>query len=395
MMEEGAELINRPFLDLRAAADLLMKLYELKAADIEEMKSFTDQNFHIKLDIPITVGCSGNERSDQFVLKLYNSKDSTDGNRVELAVNTMAYLSNKEFCCPQPVCNKHGKLVHLEKVSCDEGNTGVEGNNGKHGLFLVVLLSFMPGQLLSSLDPMPKEVIVCIGRKLAQLHKILEASLVGSADKDCNLQRLVKDFEDYNREKPSTYCSGEWSLERVTGQRHLLDLVDDTRLRAAIAKVIDLYEEHVEPVRHLFKKGIIHGDINNDNVIISKQLESHQPSNERFIVSGIIDFGEAAYSCLIFDLAVGLSELVLVNGTSASKHFLQGYLSLNSIPDVEKKLLYYLVLVRYAQRIMLSLEAKPRDPLNDYITQDVENCAGLLLQLLQMQKGEVETIWNI
>lgn len=41
----------------------------------------------------------------------------------------------------------------------------------------------------------------------------------------------------------------------MTGQRHLLDLVDDTRLRDAIAKVIDLYEEHVQPVRHLFKKG--------------------------------------------------------------------------------------------------------------------------------------------
>lgn len=145
----------------------------------------------------------------------------------------------------------------------------------------------------------------------------------------------------------------------------------------------------------VYLEGIIHGDINNDNVIISKQLASHQPSNERFIVSGFIDFGDAAYSCLIFDLAVGLSELMLVNGMSAAGHFLQGYLSLNSIPEVEKKLLYYLVLVRYAQRIMLSLEAKPRDPLNDYITRDVENCAGLLLRLLQMQKGEVETIWNI
>lgn len=145
----------------------------------------------------------------------------------------------------------------------------------------------------------------------------------------------------------------------------------------------------------VYLEGIIHGDINNDNVIVSKQLASHQPSNEGFIVSGIIDFGDAAYTCLIFDLAVGLSELVLLNGMSAAGRFLQGYLSLNSIPDIEKKLLYYLVLVRYAQRIMLSLEAKPRDPLNDYITQDVENCAGLLLRLLQTQKGEVETIWTI
>lgn len=54
----------------------------------------------------------------------------------------------------------------------------ISGVDGKHGLFMVVLLSFMPGQLLSSLDPKPDEVIVDTGRKLAQLHKILEVCMV-------------------------------------------------------------------------------------------------------------------------------------------------------------------------------------------------------------------------
>lgn len=78
----------------------------------------------------------------KFCLQLYNSKDSTDGNRVKLAINTMAYLSNKEFCCPQPVRNRHGKLVHLEKVSCNEGNTGVEGTSAGFGFTSLLIISW-------------------------------------------------------------------------------------------------------------------------------------------------------------------------------------------------------------------------------------------------------------
>ncbi|XP_063970257.1 hydroxylysine kinase-like isoform X2 [Lytechinus pictus] len=372
---EGSELINRPFLDLHGANELLTKLYNIQASNLEELKSFTDQNFYIGLESPIDIDCgSGDEKCDQFILKLYNSKDSADGNRVELAVNTMAFLSNKEFCCPRPVRNIYGKLVHLEAISCNDGNG--KGFVGKHGVYMVTLLSFLPGQPLGSLNTLPDEILVDIGKKLAHLHKILE------------------EFQDYNHNKPTTFCSGEWSLEKVIGQRHLLDLVDDNLLRDAITKTIDLYEEHVEPICHLFKKGIIHGDFNEDNIIISKEPIPNQ-SSKKFIVSGIIDFGEVEYSCLIFDIAVALSELVVTYGMSAPRHFLEGYLSKKNIPNTEKNLLYYLVLVRYAQRIMLSLEAKQRDPLNEYIMKDCETCAGLLRKLLHMEKNDVYTMWNI
>ncbi|XP_041465451.1 hydroxylysine kinase-like isoform X1 [Lytechinus variegatus] len=387
---EGSELINRPFLDLHGADKLLTKLYNIQASKLEELKSFADQNFYIRLESPIDIGGSEDERCDQFILKLYNSKDSADGNRVELAVNTMAFLSNKEFCCPRPVRNIHGKLVHLEAISCNDG----KGFVGKHGVYMVTLLSFLPGHPLGSLNTIPDEILVDIGKKLAHLHKILEASLDGFCNEDRNLQRLVKEFQDYNHKKPTTFCSGEWSLEKVSGQRHLLDLVDDTLLKDAITKTIDLYEEHVEPIRHLFKKGIIHGDFNDDNIIISKEPIPKQ-SSKKFIVSGIIDFGEVEYSCLIFDIAVALSELVVTHGMSAPRHFLEGYLSKKNIPITEKNLLYYLVLVRYAQRIMLSLEAKQRDPLNEYIMKDLETCAGLLRKLLHMEKNDVYTMWNI
>ena len=149
--------------------------------------------------------------------------------------------------------------------------------------------------------------------------------------------------------------------------------------------------------------GLAHGDFNDRNIITSqKQLNISQDSPTKSCdqseLAGIIDFGEVAYTYIICDIAITLSELMRTNtqdGFKTGAELLSGYSSMQEIPEVERSSLYYLVMARDAQMIMLCLEAKMEDPMNDYIMESFTDSCNQLKKLVSMQKSDVESLWNI
>ncbi|XP_071498866.1 hydroxylysine kinase-like [Diadema antillarum] len=400
MDEENSQ---RPVISKTLACRLLEKLYGHRAKEAEELNSFADRNFLIDLGTPVTVGDGDRQlSSSQFILKIYNSKDSLDGNRVELAVNTMAYLWQKGFSCPLPITSQHGKLLHLEKIAMDNG--GSDPEEVKESSHMVVLLNYLPGQLLSSLEPVPPGVFYDCGRHLANFHTLAQAAIKGP-NADAELIRLVKDFEEYDSQHPSTYCSGQWSPDKLSGQRHLISLVEDSQLRMDFEKTIDLFDQHVVPVIPQFRRGIIHGDFNEDNIIVSgRDSEASDPSTflskDRYAVSGIIDFGEVAVSCLIYDLAITVAELMLSQTTpgdklAAAAQIISGYMSAAEVPAVELKALFFCIVARNAQHVILSHEARDEDPTNEYIMEAVDRAGKQVQMLLGMPKNEFDAALNI
>lgn len=79
----------------------------------------------------------------------------------------------------------------------------------------------------------------------------------------------------------------------------------------------------------------IHGDFNEQNILVGKK-----PGKTEYTVIGFIDFGDTQYSCLVFEIALALTYMLLTSGDIATGgYFLAGYKTIRLIPENEMKVL--------------------------------------------------------
>lgn len=72
-----------------------------------------------------------------------------------------------------------------------------------------------------------------------------------------------------------------------------------------MAQVFQAFRDDVLTVQEQFRKGIIHGDLNDCNVMVSEDGNC---------VSGVIDFGDVIYSSYVYDLSIAIAYAMLVSG---------------------------------------------------------------------------------
>ena len=70
----------------------------------------------------------------------------------------------------------------------------------------------------------------------------------------------------------------------------------DISKRNIVKKLISNFKQEEEKYRQL-RKSIIHNDINDNNIIVSKNLKAPR-------INGIIDFGDCTYTQLINEVAI-------------------------------------------------------------------------------------------
>lgn len=145
-------------------------------------------------------------------------------------------------------------------------------------------------------------------------------------------------------------------------------------------------------------KGIIHGDVNGLNIILSRKL----PASDICDLSGLIDFGDCAGSCTIFDLGICLAYIMLENMDpiycSSAVEFvgplIHGYNSILPLTPDEFDCLYYLVLARCVQSALNGQHAFKAEPWNDYLLITPNKAWKLVDTLLSTSKIEVDRIWK-
>lgn len=102
-----------------------------------------------------------------------------------------------------------------------------------------------------------------------------------------------------------------------------------------VESVIQEFKQKVLNSVDEFPTQMIHGDYNEQNVIVEKG-----PNDGDYKVIGIIDFGDTQKSPLLFELAIALSYNMLITGEIATGgYFLAGYKMTRLIPENEMKLL--------------------------------------------------------
>ncbi|OAD54585.1 Aminoglycoside phosphotransferase domain-containing protein 1 [Eufriesea mexicana] len=333
---------------------LLTELYGLKSSSITELNAYDDRNYHVICEESHTNPHITILNKHGYVLKIVNSLDSQKKHVIDAQNEMLIFLNEQSISCPLPVKTIHGLYHTLVKLNVD----------GCTESYAVKLLVYRPGELLSRM-PITGELLRHVGNFTAKLSNVL----------------MTFSHPAYNDHKTL------WMLSSVPELRQFTFAVKSAAERELAHQVILAFEEDVLQVTSQLEQGMIHGDLNEQNLVIS--------SNGREIAA-VIDFGDSHRTCLIFDLAITLCYMILQTGDVAmGKHVVEGYQNVKRLTDLEKKILKVTVCARICQSLVMGAYSHLYDPQNEYLLNTQKSGWTLLKKLWPLPKDEVLRNWGL
>lgn len=288
----------RPELTEDDVDNLALRLYGITIAHKTEMKAYDDRNYFITADTRfknpiINQGCPHG-----YVLKVLNALDSQKLAFIDAQTKLLKFVADQGISCPRPVPNVYGKNYSLEPI---RGNEHV-----------IRLLEFIPGKILDEV-PFTDNLFYQAG------------VFVG------NFDRVVSKFDhDGYKEHKSI-----WHLDSVTQLGQFVYALKDEEKQMLVESVLEAFEKEVVPKYDQLQRGLIHGDFNEHNILVTKNEMTKQ-----FYVSSILDFGDSCLSFYVFEVAIAMTYMMLTSkNIKAGGLLLAGYETVRPMPKEEKALL--------------------------------------------------------
>lgn len=207
------------------------------------------------------------------------------------------------------------------------------GNNDRN----VRLLEWIPGRLWSTVNPKLDSLLFSLGEVCGEITSLLQ------------------DFEH-----PTATRVFDWDIAQANWTTQFLHLFSGEE-KECIGFFMHRYH-YIQPAYHQFRKSVIHNDANDNNIIVSDDLLNP-------LVETIIDFGDAAYSQTINDLAVAIAYATMdvENPLAAALPIVSGYHSKYPLEEKELEVLYVLVAIRLVISVTKSAINKNQEPDNVYL----------------------------
>ncbi len=164
-----------------------------------------------------------------------------------------------------------------------------------------------------------------------------------------------------------------WDLKHFKLNYKLLDYITNPKDRSLVNYFFLQFDENVLPVQYQLRKGIIHNDANDWNVLTQNQK-----------VSGIIDFGDMCHTWVINELAIALTYVMMNkdNPLEVANSVLKSYHEIYPLESKEIDVLYYLIAARLCTSVCNSAYAKTLKPDSEYITISEKPAWNLLYKWL-------------
>ncbi|XP_053368463.1 hydroxylysine kinase [Clarias gariepinus] len=340
---------SKPNLSHSQVTEIISRLYGLTVSTIRPMPSYDDQNFHL---VCVDAG--------EFVLKVMNSSDSENVKLLDLQTHIMNFLQQKGLPAQKAMCTIRGEMMSLEEIDCGYGQQK----------YLVRLLTYMPGTPVAKITCTPR-LLYEIGKLGAMLDQVL----------------LLMKHENLSVLQRENFI---WSLSCVPLIKDYLPVIDGDPMQVIIKGVIDQYQNYVVPKLPFFRKCIIHGDMNDHNILVEKD----GPSSYK--ISGILDFCDMSSGYFVFELAIMIMYMMIesANPLEVGGPLIAGFESLWPLTSDERDALYTLVLSRLSQSLVFAHSAVFQQPENaEYLMITAKNGIRLLQLLWDKGKEEVEKIW--
>ncbi|XP_013168904.1 PREDICTED: hydroxylysine kinase [Papilio xuthus] len=327
LLAPGARI--RAEVDEEAVRLLAERLYGISVQELTELPGYDDRNYRLTEDPNVKNPLILRHSPHGYVLKIMNSMDSKNLAVVEAQNELMNFLSRRSVTCPVPVRNVFGQLHSLEMLGGQQ--------------HAVRLLEYVPGELLKDV-PHSDALFYQLGEFVANLdNKLQNFTHSGLAGRE-----------------------HIWMLSQVPELEKFKYVIEDPDNLDLVEEVIEEFKYAVVPQLGELERGVIHGDINEQNVLVDRKP---QPSNSEYRIAGIIDFGDVQESYYVFELAIAMTYLMLLTGQPRSAGvLLAGYTVTRRLPDHEYRLLKTLVSARLVQSLVLGAYTLKQDPANTYVT---------------------------
>ena len=200
-----------------------------------------------------------------------------------------------------------------------------ENQQGHH--YRLRILEFLPGTLLSEVNPRSDALLLNLGERMAELGSVLGA------------------YPDH----PPPRINFEWALGRAGNIMEKSLNVLDSAQRALIELTLKDFRDNEREFLGLGSQ-IIHGDVNDHNVLVSLNKEGQAR------ISGIIDLGDAHSAPRVFDLAIAIAYGILgaADPLLAASEITRGYYANQPLLEIEIDVLMTLVCARLGQSVCIA-----------------------------------------
>jgi 4-aminobutyrate aminotransferase-like enzyme/Ser/Thr protein kinase RdoA (MazF antagonist) len=298
-------LAHAPRLPLHDAERLLREVYGIDAV-ATPLPSERDQNFDVAA-----------QDGRGFVLKVANAVERREMLDAENAV--MRRLAGTGLT-PRLVATRDG------------------GHIAQHGAHFIRLVTRLPGRRLAETARQSDALLRDVGRAVAGLDRALDGF-----------------------DHPALHRAFYWDLataSAVIAER--LPLVTDATTREVVERVVAIHREHVAPRLSGFRRGVIHGDANDYNVLVDARSQT---------VTGVVDFGDMVVSHVVNDVAIAMAYAALGkrDPLAAAAQVAAGYHAAFPLTEDEIAALHGLMLLRLALSICVAAAQQAEKPGEAYL----------------------------
>lgn len=253
-----------------------------------------------------------------FVLKMYQKKPETIAilKAEHKILNSLGHLGNCGF--PSDILSNGGDyLVYSEN-------------------YIYRLLSYVEGSFLGEVEQ-TSDLLYSFGRFLGTMDTVI--------------------FQKHHTAISAK--ESQWDLKHLKKNQKLLNFIPDPKDRNLVDYFFMQFDERVIPYQYILRKGIIHSDANDWNVLTSNGK-----------ISGIIDFGDMCHSWLANELAIAVTYVMMGKESplASTIPIIKGYQETFPLEEQELDLLYYLIAARLCISVCNSAYSKTLKPKSDYIT---------------------------
>jgi 4-aminobutyrate aminotransferase-like enzyme/Ser/Thr protein kinase RdoA (MazF antagonist) len=303
-----------PAVSEATAARLARELYDL-AASATALPGEHDHNF--------ALNTSSGER---LVLKVMHP--ARERSLVDLQAAALAHLeqSAPELAVPRVRPTRAGDVVAPAEV---------EGGPPR----LVWLLTHLPGRPLAEARPRTPRLLADLGRLLGRLDAALA------------------DFDH-----PGARRELKWDLGRAGWIRAHLGAIEDPGRRALVEGALDRYEAEVVPALPGLRRGVIHNDANDWNVVVGDARSSPRPV-------GLIDFADTLHTVTAAEPAIAAAYALMGQGDplAAASAVVAGYHEAHPLAPEEIAVLFPLIETRLAVSVTNAALMAARRPGDRYV----------------------------
>ena len=306
-----------PAFDVRRAEDVARDVFGI-VATATPLPSERDQNFLLSsADRPVAV------------LKIANANEDRDFLIAEH--RAMAHVARTFARTPRVFPALDGGL--LVEVSAPDGRT-----------HFAWVISPLPGVPLGTIRHRTPELFESFGACIANLTTAFAGFDDGA---------LHRDFH--------------WDLARgrdVVAQYR--GLITSAELGECIDRLIERFDRHTAPLLPTLRRSVIHGDLNDYNVLVDGAGEPHDRGQR---VTGVIDFGDMLFGYTVGELAIAAAYAVLdaPDPLSVMWRMVRGFHEAHPLTGREKSALFGLTTMRLCMSACLAAHQQSLRSENEYL----------------------------